>query len=81
MEIQLRTSKATVDSKVSGIETGTTPLPRMGYSMKEAAIILGVSYISIQRLVKRGLLRASGALRHKIISSCEIQEFLARTTN
>jgi predicted site-specific integrase-resolvase len=51
-------------------------LPKLAYSMKETAEILGVSYITIHRLIKRGLLKSSTALRTKIISRNEIERFL-----
>jgi hypothetical protein len=53
---------------------------RMAYSMKETAELLGVSYMSVHRLVQRGLLKPSSALRIKIISKQEIQRFLKSTT-
>jgi hypothetical protein len=55
-------------------------LPRLAYSMKETAEILGVSYITVQRLLLRGLLRNSSALRHKVIPLSETQRFLKATT-
>src|SRR5688572_29431725 len=38
---------------------GGTPegLPRLAYTMRETAEILGVSYITVHRLMQRGLLR------------------------
>lgn len=48
--------------------------------MHETAAILGVSYITIHRLLKRGLLKSSTALRHKLIPMTEIQRFLKATT-
>jgi len=47
--------------------------------MEETAKILGVSYITVHRLLKRGLLRSSTALRHKLIPYSEIQRFLRET--
>jgi len=44
--------------------------------MRETAEILGVSYITVFRLLKRGKLRASDAFRTKIISRTEIERFL-----
>ena len=55
-------------------------IPRMAYSMREAAQILGCSYISVHRLLKRGLLKSSSALRTKIIPTTEIERFLKATT-
>ena len=54
-------------------------LPRLAYSMQDTAAILGVSYITVHRLLKRGLLRSSSALRHKIIPATEIERFLKST--
>ena len=51
-------------------------LPKLAYSMAEAAHVLGISYISVHRLLKRGLLKSSSALRHKIIPHTEIERFL-----
>ena len=55
------------------------PLPRLAFTMRETAEILGLSYISVQRLVARGLLKSSSALRHKIIPRTEIERFLKAT--
>jgi excisionase family DNA binding protein len=57
----------------------TPALPRLAYTMEETADILGVSYITVHRLLKRGLLRSSTALRHKLIPYSEIQRFLRDT--
>lgn len=52
---------------------------RLAYTMSETAEILGVSYITVHRLIKRGLLRNLKALRHKIIPATEIERFLKET--
>lgn len=39
----------------------------------------GVSYITMYRLIQRGLIRASGALRHKVIPKSELDRFLRDT--
>jgi len=58
-------------------ETATTSLlPRLAYTMRETADILGVSYITVHRLLKRGKLRASDAVRNKVIPLTEIERFL-----
>jgi len=46
-------------------------VPRLAYSMREAAEAIGVSYITIHRLLKRGLLKSSSALRTKVIPATE----------
>ena len=60
-------------------DTANSPanaLPRLAYTMRETAEILGVSYITVHRLLKRGKLRASDAVRNKVIPLTEIQRFL-----
>ena len=54
-------------------------LPRLAYTMSETAKMLGVSYITVHRLLKRGLLHSSQALRHKLIPASEIERFLKAT--
>lgn len=44
--------------------------------MKETAEKLGISYMSVFRLVKRGLIRPCVAMRIKLISQKEIDRFL-----
>ena len=56
--------------------TTANPLPRLAYTMRETAKILGVSYITVHRLLKRGKLRASDAIRNKVIPHTEIERFL-----
>jgi excisionase family DNA binding protein len=57
----------------------TPSLPRLAYTMQETADILGVSYITVHRLLKRGLLKCSSAVRHKLIPASEIERFLKDT--
>jgi excisionase family DNA binding protein len=45
--------------------------------LRQAAVYLGVSPVSIRRLVKRGLIRPNRALRHILISVAELDRFLA----
>ena len=60
----------------SATPTNTEALPRLAYTMRETAEILGVSYITVHRLLKRGKLRASDAIRNKVIPRTEIERFL-----
>jgi excisionase family DNA binding protein len=53
--------------------------PRLAYSMKETAALLGVSYMTVHRLLKCGLLKSSSALRRKLIPASEIERFLKDT--
>ena len=55
------------------------PLPRLAYTMQETAAILGVSYITVHRLIRRGLIKSSAALRTKLIPATEIERFLKST--
>jgi excisionase family DNA binding protein len=54
-------------------------LPKLAFSMGEAAQVLGVSYITIHRLLRRGQIRASSALRTKVIPRAELERFLRET--
>lgn len=60
-------------------DSGKPPLPKLAYSMRETAEILGISYFTVHRLIKRGLLKSSNALRHKLIPHTEIERFLRAT--
>ena len=53
---------------------------RLAFSVKEVAAILGVCEKSVRRLVARGLLRPSRALRHLRIARSEVEKFLERST-
>jgi hypothetical protein len=55
-------------------------LPRLAYTMRETAEILGISYATVHRLLTRGLLRGSLACRHKMIAKTEIERFLKETS-
>jgi DNA-directed RNA polymerase specialized sigma24 family protein len=52
---------------------------KLAYSPEEVAIILGLCRDSVYRLLRRGLLRSSSALRHKIIPHAELERFLKST--
>lgn len=72
-------------SKSNGVanSTGTETKSRIekkGYKRAEAAIYLGISTITIDRLTKRGLLHPSRALRHPIYSKDELDRFLRETS-
>lgn len=71
---KLKTSRRR--DKASKNEAINNPLPRLAYTMREAAEILGISYITVHRLLKRGHLRSSGAIRNKVIPRAEIERFL-----
>jgi len=52
---------------------------RLAYSVQETARMLGVCDKSIRRLILRGLLRPSRALRHILIPRDELERFLRDT--
>jgi len=65
--------------KLTEISSGGA-VPRLAFTMRETAEILGVSYMTVYRLILRGLLKSTSALRTKIISQAEIELFLRETT-
>lgn len=56
-----------------------SPTARLAYSMAEASQVLGVSYLTVHRLLKRGLIRSSSATRKKLIPRTELERFLKAT--
>ena len=59
-------------------ELGGTPR-KLSYTPLEAAGLLGISPNSLDRLVKRGLLSPSKALRRPLFSLLELNRFLEET--
>jgi hypothetical protein len=53
---------------------------KLALSRVEAAEILGISLISVDRLVKRGLLRPSRATRRPLFPLWELERFLRDTS-
>jgi len=70
-------TSASVETKTEATKAPAA-LPRLAYTMSETAQILGLSYQTVYRLNKRGLLRSSSGLRTKLFSQAEINRFLAR---
>ena len=56
------------------------PVEKMGFKRAEAALYLGVTAVTIDRLTKRGLLHPSRALRHPLYSRHDLDRFLRDTT-
>jgi len=54
--------------------------PKLALTRVEAANALNVSTATLDRLVKRGLLRPSRALRRPLFPIAEIERFLRETT-
>ena len=61
------------------VSDGERPLVRDAFTLKETAVKLGISYVSVCRLVKRQLLKPSRGLRTPIVSQKEIDRYLAET--
>jgi excisionase family DNA binding protein len=76
-------AQATRDAVNGAIEQvgpqGKAVPPRLAYRVKETAQMLGISEKSVRRLIDRGLLRTSKALRHLLIPRHEIERFLRDT--
>lgn len=53
----------------------TSRLEKRWYSIAEAAEYLGVSAITVRRLLERGLLKRSGAIRHVRIPVESLEEY------
>jgi hypothetical protein len=53
------------------------PMPRQSFTLKETAQILGMSYLTVYRLVRRRKLKPVQGLRHKFISRDQIISFAA----
>jgi hypothetical protein len=55
-------------------------LPKLFFTIKETAYLLSVSEKSVRRLLERGLLKSSLALRTKLITRESIEAFATLTT-
>ena len=55
------------------------PQLKLAVGRKEAARLLGISPVSVDRLTARGLLKPSRALRRPLYSLVELQRFLDET--
>jgi len=60
---------------------GSGRVERMFYTVPEVAEMFGLCNKSVYRLLARGLLESSSALRHKRISRASIEEFVVTTSN
>jgi hypothetical protein len=56
------------------------PLNKLAFNRREAATMLGMSPASLDRLVARGLLKPSRALRRPLFAIAELERFLRETT-
>lgn len=57
------------------------PSKRIFLSVEEVAQLFGLSKKTVYRLLDRGLLRSSNAVRHKMILRASVDEFVAKTVN
>jgi excisionase family DNA binding protein len=64
--------------KLPDVEQGP---PRLAFTVEETAEALGVSKVTVYRLLGRGLLKTSLALRRKLISKVEVERFLKDTSS
>jgi len=60
---------------------GSGRLERLFYTVPEVSEMLAVCEKSVYRLLARGLLKSSNALRHKRITKASIDEFISTTVN
>jgi len=60
---------------------GSGRLERLFYTVPEVSEMFAISSKSVRRLLARGLLKSSSALRHKRISRASIEEFMSTTVN
>jgi len=65
----------------SVIVTESGRLERLFYTVPEVSEMLAVCEKSVYRLLARGLLKSSSALRHKRISKASIEELISITVN
>jgi len=54
----------------------STLVPVAALKLKDAAIYIGISVVSVRRLIRRGLIKPNRALRHILIPVAELDRFL-----
>lgn len=59
----------------------TSRLPQLVFTLQETAWMLKVTPKTVRRLISRGLLKKSSAIRHLRITSKSIEEFLKNTAD
>ncbi|HXR04223.1 MAG TPA: hypothetical protein VN836_05900 [Verrucomicrobiae bacterium] len=70
---------AIVAKNVPEISREKSGTPRLAFTRRETAEVLGISPASVDRLAQRGLLRSSTALKKPLYSKFEIERFLKET--
>ena len=66
-------------SAPTGGKEPAAPVGRLAYNRREAAMLLSVSPITLDRLCGRGLIHPSRATRRPIFARIEIERFLRDT--
>ncbi len=51
------------------------------FPVSKVAEMFSISKKSVHRLLKRGLLQSSNALRHKMVTRASIEQFMSNTSN
>src|SRR5687768_16234146 len=67
VEAGINVPALTKDTMSTNRKPKKLPEKKLAYSIQESAILWGVSYVTVHRLLKRGLLRSSSAIRNKIV--------------
>jgi excisionase family DNA binding protein len=77
----LKTNKvATADAGQNSVSTSSLPPTlRGGFQLKEAAHYLGLSKITVRRLVQRGLFKPNRSVRHLLFPVKQLNRFLEGT--
>jgi hypothetical protein len=55
-------------------------VPRLTFTLPETAKILGISYVSVWRLVKRKKLKVIRDFRYPLVPKAEIEKYVAGAT-
>jgi excisionase family DNA binding protein len=65
-------------SATAEVGAAAPSLPRLLYKISEAAQVLGISEMSVRRLISAGHLKVSRRFRHLLIPAGELSRFAAR---
>jgi len=60
---------------------GTGRMEQVFYSVSEVSQLFGISNKTVYRLLQRGLLQSSSALRHKRITRVSVEAFINASSN
>lgn len=79
MNSQLRENESAPEETTDASLIQKKSPPKNNYTLKEAALYLNVSTRTIERLIKRRLIRRNKALRKILIPRFELDSFLQKT--